>query len=125
MYIFIYFSEECPSVHQHMTKHEAPWELICSKWFICLFCDILPIETVFRVWDCLLYNGSKIILRSAVTTILLHKDEILKTKEFTELVMLFKNVTISQHTLYCHDFIEVSGRGGKLKYLNVLFSRND
>ena len=52
-----------------MEKHDIPWELISSKWFICLFCDILPIETVLRIWDCLLYNGSTIIMKTALLTL--------------------------------------------------------
>lgn len=91
-----------------MEKHEVPWELICSKWFICLFCDILPIETVFRIWDCLLYNGSRIVMKVAVLIIILHQDDILATKEFTEIVTGFKKFLASKQTLYCHDFIQVS-----------------
>jgi len=98
--------EECPKVHKHMEKYEIPWELICSKWFICLFCDILPIETVLRIWDCLLYNGSSIIMKTALLTVQLHQDEILSTNDFVEIVTNFKSFTTSQKTIHCHEFIE-------------------
>ena len=89
-----------------MEKFEVPWELICSKWFICLFCDILPVETVFRIWDCLLYNGSQIVMKVAILTVLMHQDEILKTKDFVELVTNFKTFTSSKKVIHCHEFIE-------------------
>ena len=102
------FREHCPKVQSHMEKHDIPWELICSKWFICLFCDILPIETVLRIWDCVLYNGSRIIMKVALLVILMHQDEILSTNDFAELVTNFKTFTTSKKTLHCHEFIEVN-----------------
>ena len=103
---FFLFREECPKIHRHMEKHEIPWELICSKWFICLFCDILPIETVLRIWDCLLYNGSSIIMKTALLTVQLHQDEILSTNDFVEIVTNFKSFTTSKKAIHCHEFIE-------------------
>ena len=105
LFIFL-FREECPKIHKHMEKYEIPWELICSKWFICLFCDILPIETVLRIWDCLLYNGSSIIMKTALLTVQLHQDEILSTNDFVEIVTNFKSFTTSKKAIHCHEFIE-------------------
>ena len=87
-----------------MEKHDIPWELISSKWFICLFCDILPIETVLRIWDCLLYNGSTIIMKTALLTLQLHQDEILATKDFAELVTNFKTFTMSKKVIGKSNF---------------------
>ena len=36
-----------PEVHQHITNLGLPWLIICSKWFICLFVEILPIEVSY------------------------------------------------------------------------------
>ncbi|SAM06195.1 hypothetical protein [Absidia glauca] len=41
--------------------------LVTSHWFLTLFINILPTETVLRVWDCFFYEGSSILFRIAMT----------------------------------------------------------
>lgn len=38
------YRKKFPDVSQHMTNLEMPWALIITKWFICLFAEVLPIE---------------------------------------------------------------------------------
>ena len=76
---------EIPEVAQHMEKYEISFDMILSKWFICLFCDILPIETVFRIWDILMLGNSAVIIRAAYMSILWHKSTILKTKDIAKI----------------------------------------
>lgn len=37
-----------PAVWQAMVEHNVMWTLVVSRWFICLFIDILPVEV--REW---------------------------------------------------------------------------
>jgi hypothetical protein len=37
--------------------------LLATDWFLCLFCTSLPIESAARVWDALLCEGPKVLLR--------------------------------------------------------------
>ena len=60
-----------------------------------------------RVWDCLFNEGSKILLRVAITLVLINQDKILQTKDFSELVECFQTITVSDQTIYCHEFINV------------------
>ena len=39
-------------------------------------------------------------------TVILHEEEMLKTKDFVELVTQFKIFTTSKKVLNCHEFIE-------------------
>ena len=36
-----------PNVHQHFSNGGVMWSIICAKWFICIYADVLPIEVRF------------------------------------------------------------------------------
>jgi len=102
----VYFlcRSEIPEVAQHMEKYEISFDMILSKWFICLFCDILPIETVFRIWDILMLGNSAVIIRAAYMSILWHKSTILKTKDIADLFMIMKAFPYDKEFFDCHKF---------------------
>lgn len=33
-----------PDIYQHVTTIGLPWPVITTKWFVCLFAEVLPIE---------------------------------------------------------------------------------
>ncbi|KAJ8982531.1 hypothetical protein NQ317_018572 [Molorchus minor] len=95
-----------PVVHRHIHNVGMPWAMGTTKWFICLFAEVLPTETVFRIWDCLFYEGSKIIFRVAIALIKMHKQEILHTSELGELIGCFKNMRNHRTVVNCHEFMK-------------------
>ncbi|XP_042281359.1 growth hormone-regulated TBC protein 1-A-like [Thunnus maccoyii] len=97
---------KAPAVGQLMNQYPGIWTLLVSRWFICLFIDILPIETVLRVWDCLFYEGSKVLFRVALTLILHHQPEILRARSLPDVCECFKQITCGAFTLDCHTFMQ-------------------
>lgn len=97
-----------PLVHRHIVNVGLPWAVATTKWFICVYSEVLPTETVLRVWDCLFYEGSKIIFRVALTLIKTHRAQILESKDIGELVTCFKKMSSSPNVVNCHKFISVS-----------------
>ncbi|XP_064615398.1 growth hormone-regulated TBC protein 1-A-like [Liolophura sinensis] len=95
-----------PAVYAHMESQGVSWTLVGMKWFICLYADVLPTETVLRIWDCLFFEGSKILFRVAVALIMLNKERILASKNFSELMDLFKEIVTDPATLHCHTFMQ-------------------
>jgi len=138
-------------VHKHITDVNIPWALIATKWFVCLFAEVLPVEvnknssflfffflrtfplkseekislaenslcpvrlifdvvfqTVLRIWDCLFYEGSKIMFRVCLTLVALHKDELLACEDFASLANCFKTITKDPSAMYCHSFMTVT-----------------
>ncbi|XP_041355294.1 growth hormone-regulated TBC protein 1-like [Gigantopelta aegis] len=95
-----------PAVYAHMEALGVLWCLVGMKWFICMFADVLPTETVFRIWDCMVFEGSKILLRVAFTLISMNKDAILACRSFTEVVNLFRSMVSSHQVLNCHSFMQ-------------------
>uniref|UniRef100_A0A8B9R3Q1 Growth hormone regulated TBC protein 1 n=1 Tax=Anas platyrhynchos TaxID=8839 RepID=A0A8B9R3Q1_ANAPL len=89
-----------------MERHGVMWTLVVSRWFICLFIDILPVETVLRIWDCLFYEGSKIIFRVALTLIKQHQAFILEATNFPDICDKFKQITKGTFVTECHTFMQ-------------------
>ena len=133
-----------PDVYQHVTNLGLPWAVITTKWFICLFAEVLPIEvckhfnsyfyynyivnilhfrlfheifkylilislqTTLRIWDCLFYEGNKIIFRVALTLIKRNQESLLACQEFSDLADCFKGITKDSIVLQCHEFMKVN-----------------
>uniref|UniRef100_A0A8C2YCP2 Growth hormone regulated TBC protein 1 n=1 Tax=Coturnix japonica TaxID=93934 RepID=A0A8C2YCP2_COTJA len=135
-----------PAVAELMERHGVMWTLVVSRWFICLFIDILPVEvmtdipffsmyirayrflcstlavvsyelssefspflqTVLRIWDCLFYEGSKIIFRVALTLIKQHQAFILEATNFPDICDKFKQITKGTFVTECHTFMQVN-----------------
>lgn len=95
-----------PAVWQVMHEHSVMWTLVVSRWFICLFIDVLPVETVLRIWDCLFYEGSKIIFRVALTLIKHNQAHILQARSFPDVCDRFKDLTKGGFVENCHAFMQ-------------------
>ncbi|XP_053311209.1 growth hormone-regulated TBC protein 1 [Spea bombifrons] len=95
-----------PAVADLMERNGMMWTLVVSRWFICLFIDILPVETVLRIWDCLFYEGSKIIFRVALTLIKHYKAFLLEARNFPDICEKFKAITKGKFVTECHDFMQ-------------------
>jgi len=49
----IHFRQRDPAVHRAMTHYGCPWPLIATRWFICLYVDVVPTEVFIAVFhDC-------------------------------------------------------------------------
>uniref|UniRef100_A0A8C2UVS4 Growth hormone-regulated TBC protein 1 n=1 Tax=Chinchilla lanigera TaxID=34839 RepID=A0A8C2UVS4_CHILA len=96
-----------PAVAALLDGHGVLWTLVVSRWFICLFVDILPVETVLRIWDCLFNEGSKIIFRVALTLIKQHQAFILEAASVPDICDKFKQITSGSFVMECHTFMQV------------------
>ncbi|KAI4903020.1 hypothetical protein NFI96_010060 [Prochilodus magdalenae] len=95
-----------PTVWQTMTRHNVMWTLVVSRWFLCLYIDVLPIETVLRIWDCLFYEGSKILFRVALTLIRHHQNLIQQAKNLPDICDRFRQITQGEFVDDCHAFMQ-------------------
>ncbi|XP_055699679.1 growth hormone-regulated TBC protein 1-A isoform X2 [Phlebotomus papatasi] len=94
-----------PDVHAHINNLGLPWAVIVTKWFICLFAEVLPTETVLRIWDCLFSEGYKILFRVSITLILRHRDTLMATEDISQLANVFREMLQSPMVTNCHEFM--------------------
>lgn len=55
--------KKAPRVQQHLQKLDCSIEALTDGWYTSLFVMTLPAETVTRIWDSLLCEGPKVLLR--------------------------------------------------------------
>lgn len=53
-------NKRAPQINQCLERFGLPLAVVTTKWLICLFAEVLPIETVLRIWDCLFLEGYKV-----------------------------------------------------------------
>uniref|UniRef100_A0A3B4AXM3 Growth hormone-regulated TBC protein 1 n=1 Tax=Periophthalmus magnuspinnatus TaxID=409849 RepID=A0A3B4AXM3_9GOBI len=97
---------KAPGVWRTMLDNNVLWSLVVSRWFICLFIDVLPVETVLRIWDCLFYEGSKILFRVALTLIHRHQTEIQTASSLPDVCDVFKRMTRGPFVDESHAFMQ-------------------
>ena len=58
--------KRCPRLLMACETMDLSIHSITSRWFSHLFCGSLPAETVVRIFDCLMYEGVKVLFRVAL-----------------------------------------------------------
>lgn len=112
-----------PLIDEKINVVGLPWAVILTKWLICLFAEVLPVETVLRIWDVMFAEGHKIIFRAALAIVLILKEDIMKANDISELAEIFRNVNKDSRMLDCHSFLQFMFKI-KLKRREIFALRN-
>ncbi|KAI8061231.1 rab-GTPase-TBC domain-containing protein [Thamnidium elegans] len=81
-----------------------PITLVTSHWFLTMFINILPVETVLRIWDCFFIEGYSVMFRVALTIIQMNKDRISKLQDPIEIFQILQNMP--RRLIDCATFME-------------------
>lgn len=95
-----------PLIYEKVNELGLPWAVILTKWLICVFSEVLPVETVLRIWDVMIAEGHKIIFRVALGIIYVLKDEIMRANDINDLAEIFRNLDTNPLLIDCHSFME-------------------
>eukprot|EP01018_Ginkgo_biloba_P009564 Gb_37890 [translate_table: standard] len=82
-----------PKLVAHLDNLGVQVSLVTGPWFLSIFVNVLPWESVLRVWDVLLYEGNRTMLfRTALALMDLHGPALLTTKDAGDLVALLQSL---------------------------------
>ncbi|XP_027935154.1 EVI5-like protein isoform X2 [Vigna unguiculata] len=70
---------------------QVPW--ISGSWFLSIFVNVIPWESVLRVWDVLLFEGNRVMLfRTALALMELYGPALLTTKDAGDAITLLQSL---------------------------------
>jgi len=86
-------AEKLPRLHRHFVSHTIDTSLITFNWYLCIFCDNVPPDTIFHIWDIFLYEGSKVLFRFALAFFKIEEENILALNEYLKIFHFLKTIT--------------------------------
>ncbi|VDO65370.1 unnamed protein product [Heligmosomoides polygyrus] len=69
--------EHFPLISAHLNSLDIDLATITLNWFLALFFDAVPFNTLLRIWDCFLLEGPKVLFRFALALLGQNQGEIL------------------------------------------------
>ncbi|KAJ7052018.1 rab-GTPase-TBC domain-containing protein [Mycena amicta] len=87
-----YVKEFFPKLHAHLADLGVDLPAICFSWFLSLFTDCLPIETLFRVWDVFLIDGLAVLFRTALAILRSGESELLRAQSVPAVYVALENL---------------------------------
>ncbi|KAG0463730.1 hypothetical protein HPP92_019799 [Vanilla planifolia] len=86
-------SERFPKLFNHLDYLGVEVAWITGPWFLSIFVNMLPWESVLRVWDVLLFEGNRVMLfRTALALLELYGPALVTTKDAGDAVTLLQSL---------------------------------
>ncbi|CDO75118.1 hypothetical protein BN946_scf185010.g43 [Trametes cinnabarina] len=73
-----YVKDMMPKLSAHLSELGVDLAAICFSWFLSLFTDCLPVETLFRVWDVFMVDGVDVLFRVAFAILRINEQELMR-----------------------------------------------
>ncbi|KAL2950489.1 hypothetical protein AAZX31_20G229500 [Glycine max] len=85
--------ERFPKLANHLDYLGVQVAWVTGPWFLSIFVNMLPWESVLRVWDVLLFEGNRVMLfRTAVALMELYGPALVTTKDAGDAVTLLQSL---------------------------------
>ncbi|KAK6942875.1 Rab-GTPase-TBC domain [Dillenia turbinata] len=96
--------ERFPKLVNHLDYLGVQVAWISGSWFLSIFVNMLPWESVLRVWDVLLFEGNRVMLfRTALALMELYGPALITTKDAGDAITLFQSLAGS--TFDCSQLV--------------------
>ncbi|XP_064395380.1 uncharacterized protein LOC135342564 isoform X2 [Halichondria panicea] len=87
---------QLPLLSHHLQRYSIDVTLVTFNWFLTLFVDALPTETVLRILDCFLLEGTKVLFRMSLGILKINEKKILSLTDPVGLFQFLKE--LARHT---------------------------
>ncbi|KAL6142025.1 hypothetical protein ACLB2K_060309 [Fragaria x ananassa] len=88
--------EKFPKLANHLDYLGVQVTWIIGPWFLSIFVNMIPWESVIRVWDVLLFEGNRVMLfRTALALLELHGPAVVTTKDAGDAITLLQSLVAS------------------------------
>eukprot|EP01027_Heterolobosea_sp_BB2_P010198 GEZU01014986.1.p1 GENE.GEZU01014986.1~~GEZU01014986.1.p1 ORF type:complete len:184 (-),score=23.46 GEZU01014986.1:21-572(-) len=86
------FEKSLPDVDQHIKSIDPTiLSMVTTKWFISLYLDVIPAQTVVRIWDVFFLERSfTIFFKVGLALMLLNKQKILECRTMSQVYPFLK-----------------------------------
>lgn len=98
--------QRAPQVNQRLEVVGLPCAVMSTKWLICMFAEVLPTETVLRIWDCIFLEGDKILFRVSLTLLVSAQLAIEQAEDVVALAGLLQAIVKGPEVIDCHRFVQ-------------------
>ncbi|KAG9102992.1 hypothetical protein FRC06_000568 [Ceratobasidium sp. 370] len=82
-----------PKVYAHLLDMGVDLPAICFSWFLSLYTDCLPVETLFRVWDLVFAEGLDALFRIGLAIIRINEPDLLACDSAPTLYQYLEGMT--------------------------------
>ncbi|SPO22937.1 uncharacterized protein UTRI_01615 [Ustilago trichophora] len=116
-------SEHMPRLHAHISELGVDLPAITFAWFLSLYTDCLPVETLFRVWDVMFVEGMVILFRVAMSILKLYEAELLATTSASSFYGLAHSLTSRLFSVDKLIHLACNELKTSIRYANILEKR--
>lgn len=88
---------KAPKLARHLERCECDLSFFVTEWLLTIFSKSFPSETVARVWDTLIYEGSKILHRVILALLRSVEEEILHTSQAPDIAQIARRAARNFH----------------------------
>jgi hypothetical protein len=97
--------QKLPRLSSHLDLHAIDVTLVTFNWFLTLFIDAMPTESVLRILDCFLFEGSKVLFRVALGVLKVNRRRLLSITDPVGLFQALKE--IAKHSFDIDHLLKV------------------
>lgn len=99
-----------PRIWNHFNGLQVDLRATCSHWFLLVYVNVLPLESVLRVWDSFFVEGASVLFRVALAVLKYHEKDLLAVDETGPAIMQLSSLPVRIQAICRNiEFLEHSG----------------
>ena len=79
-----------PRLYERINRADSALLSLSLGWFMNIFINYLPVTTVVRLWDVIMMEGDKCLLRFALALLAMNEEELLRSEDDSILSSRFR-----------------------------------